>query len=410
MAITVFPLRSLRVYEETSGNFAVDHSATPADFVAVPAQPDSLSFDPGLEMLDPNVLQQYMGGRTIKVPGPKSTTLEATVPLHGSGLQGSVSEAAATKDSNALFRMLATVFGGIEGGGNGSKIESASSASVVTVTNATDFKAGGCLGWTNSDSELEMVPIQSVTSNTITTKIALSATPSTNDDIYVATTFYIDESTGSHLQFLAEGLESDDYWSIRGCQLDSLSLNLPFGEMPTIGFSFKGADWSNLGSGSLSQESYSNAEFIAFNGGTFLTQVVGTATRKTTDSPSVTIEPQISYIPVKSHSGTNTIAKYKMQQEPPMVSGNFMPYYEDQTWYNARANKTKYLLALQIGTANNRGVLFEVPTAQITSVSGPQDSEGLTGTEVGFEGGLDEDAGDQSARIERSPVKMHFIN
>lgn len=410
MTITVYPLRSLRVYEETSGNFAVDHSGTPGDFLPVPAQPDSLSFAPEIEMLDPNVLQQYIGGRTTKVLGPRSSTLECTVPLHGSSKQGSVSEAAATKDTNALFRMLATVMGGVEGGGNGSKVDSASSASVVTVTNATDFKAGGCLGWVNSSSELEMVPIQSVTSNTITTKIALSGTPSTNDDIYVATTFYLDETTGSHLQFLAEGLESDDFWSVRGMQLDSMSLNLPFGEMPTIGFSFMGAEWSYVGGGSLSAESYDNFEPIAFNGGTFLTQQVGTATRSTTDSPQVTLEPQISYIPVPSHNGTNTILRYKMQQEPPIISGNFMPYYEDQTWFNARANKTAYLLALQIGTANNRGVLFEVPNSQIVSVSGPQDSEGLTAHEVGFEGGLDTDATDQSTRLRRSAFRIHFIN
>jgi hypothetical protein len=335
-----------------------------------------------------------------------------TVPLHGSGLAGSAAEASATAATNGLLRILKATFGGLRGGQNGSTVAaSPTSGSVFDVGagHGSRFTAGGAMGWVNAAGNLEIRPIESVSTDSVVLKYGFSATPTASDPVYSATTVYLDDS-GTHLQFIARGASPTDRWLLRGMQLQSLAINNPLGDLPTLAFTFQGAEWSNIGSGSLAAVTYADTEFLAFNGGALYVQPVGTATAASISASEITVTPNITYTAVRGPGGTNTIFEYVQAHAPPVVSGSFRPHYDDQTWFDAWTNKTRQAVGLQVGMIESRGVLIEVANAQLGPVAAPQDQDGLTVQTVSYDGALDTDATDQTTAIRRSPVRLHFVN
>lgn len=412
---STFALRSLLVYEEPNGSFAVDHSGTPGDFVPVAFQPDSFSLGLDRPFIETNVAQQYKHGKSERVHGPRAATMAITVPLHGSGLQGSAAEANATASTNGLLRILKAVFGGLRGGNMGSTVASSpTSGSIFSVAagHGSRFTAGGAMGWVNASGNLEIRPIESVSTDAIVLKYGFSTTPTAADALYNATTIYLDDgpSTTTSLQFIARGAAATDRWLLRGMQLQSIAINNPLGDLPTLALTFQGAEWSNIGSGSLAAVTYSDTEFLAFNGGALYVQPVGTATAASISASEITVTPNLSYTPVRGPGGTNTIFGYVQAHAPPVVSGSFKPHYDDQGYFDAWTNKTKQAVGLQIGMIESRGVLIEVANAQLGPVAAPQDQDGLTVQTVSYDGSLDTDATDQTTAIRRSPIRLHFVN
>ena len=409
---SLYGLRSLLVYEEPAGQFAVDHSGTPGDFLPVAFQPGTLTADLQRPSLATNIAQQYKHAKSERVHGPRAVSLGFSMPLHGSGLSGNASVANADEDTNALMRILKAVFGGIRGGNMGSTVAAApTSGSIFSVASGhgTRFTAGGAMGWTNAAGNLEIRPIESVTTDAIVLKYGFSATPAEDDPLYNATTIYLDDS-GTHLQFIARGAAPTDRWSLRGLQLASLAINNPLGELPTLAFTFQGAEWENLLSGSLAAVTYSNTRPIGFNGGKLMVQPVGTATAADVPAPEVTVTPSLTYIAERGPGGTNTVFGYtQAHSEEGVVAGSFRTYYTDQGWFDAAANSTRQAFALQIGQINARGCLIEVPNIQIGSVQGPQDLNQFSGLLVPWDGSIDIDATDQSTAERRSAFRIHMV-
>lgn len=415
MAAQSFPLRWSGVWEETSGPpGSTDHSGTPGDFLPIPVQIDSLTWTPDEPFLPTNEAQQYKHGYPDDVLGPRAATVNMTVPLHGSGLAGDDSVSGADEDDNALIRLLKIGMGGIDGANDGSTVASAASGSQITVGagHGSRFSPGGAIGWVNSSGQLEIVPVASISTDTITTKMAFSATPSASDTIYNATTLYLDDG-GSYAQFLVEGADADEYFSIRGAQLASIGIADALGQLPTIQLQWKAAEWARLGSGSLDGKTYANYKPFAYNGGALLAQTVGVATRQVISSPQVQIQPQVSYDAAMSAEGTNTILDWIQAHGSPVVQGSFQTYYgvgSPSTWWTAHTAGTAYFLAVQIGNANTRGVLIEMANVQIGQPTAVENIGGIAGMTVPFKGRLDTDATDQTTAERRSPLRFHFIN
>jgi hypothetical protein len=410
MAIVHAALKALSLYEELTGTFAVDNSGTPGDFLAVPAVADSMSWDSMRPFEDPNVLQQYKHGRTLKVHGPRAASLAFKVPLALSGILADATTASADEDSDAVTRLLKIAFGGCYGGNMGSAATGTPTTTTIIVTggHGARFTAGGAIGWVNGSGLMEIREIEGVSTDTITLKHALSAAPTATDVIYNATTFYLDD-LDSHAQWLVEGFEADDYWSIRGSQIKSLAYDIALGKIPMLDVTMQAAEWAYLGSGSLTAATYANHTPYAYNDGEFLAQVVGTATRNILSIHSAKFETGLTYIPAPGE-GTNTVLQYVQDHTPGVVRGNFGTYYENQTWYTAWLNQTLYSLAWQIGTSSSGGWLLTSPSSQLGPVKSPRSvAGGLLGSEVPFEGGLDTDTTDQTTAIRRSSHRLHRV-
>lgn len=408
MAKVVSKIRSLKVYEQADASFSVDHSTAPNDYIAIPADQDSATFTIDTAEQDPNTLQQYKHGTSTRKFGPKSSTVSFEMPLAPTGTVATASQTSLGPANVGLYQLLDIVMGGSQSGKAGSDAITGSTAGAVILTSGhgTRFVEGGAFAWVNSSSELEIHEIATISTDTVTPKVALSGNPSVGDDINNCTTFYLNDG-GSSAQFIVEGLEADDKWSIYGGQ-SNLTLTTELGTIPKVGFSFTCANWRNMGSAALTGITYSNFTPIVFAGGKFYAQQVGTRTNQTFDITSFSVTPNIEYLPAKSPEGLQTIKAWIQGHSNPVVQGSFMAYFEDLTWINARDNETKYHLSLQINTSNNRGVLISIPNAQITNVSAPQDGDGIMMQEVSFIGGIDSDCSDTSTALRRSPLRIHF--
>jgi hypothetical protein len=403
-------LRSLSVYEEPNGSFGVDHYSTSGDFLAVPAQ-NVPTWSPDQPLLDPQTLQQYIGGHPLQVLGPRAGTMTVTVPLARTGILADTSTPSVDSDQSAIIRMLKSGFGGYDGDNQGSTSAVGSTASVINVQagHGSRFFAGGAMGWVNPAGILEMREVEGVATDAVTVKHAFSAAPSNTNPIYNATTIYINEASPTSVQFRAIGKDADDAWAICGAQIQSIQINTPVGQIPTLSITYQFAEWINKGSGSLAGVTYSNFVPYAFNQGEFQAQVVATATRNIQCIREFSLQIGLTWTPVRCPNGVNTIQSFDMAHVSPMVQGSFGIYYADQTWHNAWINRTKYHLALSIPDADDGGVLITIPTAQIGPVTAPADAEGFSGQTVSFRGMLDEDTGAQTTALLRSPFRMHFF-
>lgn len=401
-------LRSLAFYEEPNGSFAVDNYSSAGSFLAVPAM-GVPTWSPDMPLLDPQTLQQYIGGHVLQVHGPRSATLTVNVPLARHGILADTTTPSVDADQSCLIRMLKSGLGGYDGDNQGSTSAAGSTASVINVQagHGSRFFAGGALAWENPTGQLEMREIESISTDAITLKHALSAGPANTDPIYNATTLYINEATPTSGQFRAIGKDADDAWSIRGCQLSSIGLTTAMGQIPVVALTYTCAEWVNMGSGSLAGVTYANHIPISFNSGEFLYQTVGTVTRNILGIREITWQPAVSWTPVRSPSGTNTIASFEMAHASPMMQGSFSPYYADQTHHDAWVNRTKKHLALSIVDADDGGWLLTAPTTQLGPVTAPQDAEGLSAQIVPFRCLLDEDTGAQTTALLRSPFRWH---
>lgn len=409
-----YAIRWAGVWEETAAPpGSVDHSGTPADFLPIPKQGE-FTFTPDEIHHATGVVQQYKHGYPDDVLGPRSATFQMTCPLHGSGLAGDASTANGDFDDNALFRLLHLGFGGLRGNNQGSTVASAASASQFNVGagHGARFTAGGAVGRVNNAGRLEICPIEAVSTDTITLKVGFAETPDVGNAIYNAVTVYLDD-LGRYAQFLLEGAAADDYWCARGGALTQIGISNVLGQLPTLSMTWTCTEWARLGSGSLTGKTYANYRPFSYNGGMFFPQVVATATRALLAISDIQFQIALRHIPQADPHGTNTIGDWIQDHNPPVVTGSFAPFFgvaTASTWYNAAANSTPYLIPLQIGIANSRGVLIEVPNAQLGPLGGPENANGLGVFRVPFKGRLDTDATDQTTAIRRSALKLHFVN
>lgn len=414
MTIGLGPLRRIDLYEEPNGSFAVDHSGTPGDFLPVPAQEGSMSWTPDRALLDPNLLQQYIHGRTLKVHGPRAASVSMTLPLAKTGTLADASTASLGAADSAFYRALKIAFGGIVSGQQGSTVASAADAHTITVAagHGTRFVVGGAICWINSAGQMEMREIKSIAGDVLTLKHDFSAIPSVSAPIYNATSFYLHGGSSAietSAQFIVEGAIAQDRWSIRGAQLQSIAINLPMGDdVPTLQLTWQACEYEYLGSGSLAGATYSNYLPIAFNHGELLVQSLATTARNIVKTPQITLNLGLSYIPLKSGDGTNTVFGYLQKHTPNIVSGDFQTYYEDQTWFDAWTNRTLKNISLNI-MGTDFGILLAAPACQIGPVTSPQSIlDGILGHTVSFEGGLDQDTADQSNTRNRSAFRAHI--
>ncbi len=411
MPAVAHPLRSIAIAEELTLPIAQDQFGTPANFLELAANTDSLSWTPNRPPQDSGELQQHKHGRPTKVHGVPSADVQMTIPLARTGIIANASTASADHDDAAHLRALKIAFGGIRGNQQGSLVASGSSATGFTVTAAQGarFTAGGAIGWVNAAGLMEMRAIKSVSGDAVVLKHALSGTPGVGNTIFNATTIFLDDG-GTHAQFRAIGKHTSDAWSIRGAQLKSISFSLTPGAIPTVTLGWKAALWENRGPVTLAAANYVNHRKFSHNYSELQAQVVGTNTRNIQCIREFNLAMGLTYVEQTCTSGVNTIEEFVQQHTPSIGTGSFSAYYNGQTWFNIWDAQTMYMLALAMIDGSQGGVMIELPSCQIGSVTSPTNAGGLAASAVSFETGLDTDATDQSTAIRRSPVKIHILN
>lgn len=418
MTIEIHSVQRLRVFGEAT--FGADSSASAGSFTDVPMIEGTGQLTLMRDELDPGFVVQHIDEGRERVLGKRKASLAFSVNVSPTG---TVASDGVTSITSALGGLLRAVMGG-EQLGQGSVAAAGSTSSVINVSagDGTHWASPGqIMGWTNLAGQVEWREVESRTVDAITLKRAFSAVPSVSNPLYNAATYFFKTDENISLAFLVEGLESDDRWLLTGSQAEggmTLAIDVTGAQLPRITFNFTSARWfSSSETASAITGTLGTSTFTAYNpivgeAGAFEVWTVGTSTYAATQLlpvSAVAFEPHISYVPVTSPSGVNTISRWVRSRNPDSpVQGQFTLPYEDLTWFNHRNSRTDLGLQYVAGVAAGSAVIFSAPTVQILNPQRAADAGGLAAQIVQWKGRRDTDVAAATADISKSPFRIHL--
>jgi hypothetical protein len=255
----------------------------------------------------------------------------------------------------------------------------------------------------------------------VTLKHGFSAAPSAAAALYNAATYYMTADPDTTVDFLVEGLDSDDRFLLTGGQAVTgigIAVDLTGAAIPTITFNFQFADWyasNETGSaitGTLGTATYSATDHIVGEAGEFRCWTVGASTYVTTTRlhvSAMTWEPHIAYVPVTSPSGRNTVWRWKKSRNTDSpVAGSFTIPYEDTSWFATRNSKTDKDAMYVAGVAAGSAVILDAPTIQVLNPQRAADASGIAAQALAWKGRRDTDVGSSTVDLAKSPFRIHL--
>lgn len=416
-SIEIANVQRVRVWSETT--FATDGTGTLGNFTDVPIREGSAQIVLTTDSLDPQQMVQSRAEYREEVLGKKSATMALTLNLSPTGTAASTSTQAVT---SALGVILKAVMGG-EFLGQGSTSSTGSSATVVNVQSGhgSRFSVGGLLGWANSSGIVEWREIESISTDAITLKHALSGSPANTNAIYSAATYYITENPSESLQFFVQTYDNDeiDQVTLLGGQCVGgmqIAIDPTGAQLPSVTFNFTFANYivgdSNAGGNvAIGVASYSAYSPIVGHAGEFRAWTVGASTLSTSTRVHVSalaFNPAVSFVPVTSPSGTNTILRWRGGRLSPPAEGSFTTYFDGWDWWTARDNKADRAIQYTMGTAAGSSVVLTAPTVQIVNPQRAADASQLAAQTIAWKARRDSDVGSSTSDIARSPFRIHI--
>lgn len=414
MSIEDARLGRLRVYIEPNGSYAVDNTSNlSGDFVDVPYVEGSAQTNNGLSWLDPQTTKQYLDSYDEKIAGPKSCTLSfdallspPTTSLTGNG-------APITESTWWLARLLKTIMGSLTApatSGATTEVQSGTTSTVVNVTtgHGVRFSKGTGIGCV-VNGRYEYREVLSVSTDAVSVKVAFSGTPTTSSTVRASYTFALTENPDASLQLVLEGAEAYNRFAFLGLQ-GGFSLDVTTGQLPKISFALTGASWMKLSNAALAAASITNFKPSASFNSEFIAATVGSTTRTVVHAQGETWTPGITYEPVSSSSGVETIARMRRVRNR-AVSGQFNPYFDSSglDWHALAAARTKLAMFKQIGSSTSEGgVLLSAPTVQILTPQRAQNGN-LDALQVQWEGRHDEAVASPTTDFHRSAFRIHLF-
>ena len=415
MAIDVTPLRKIQIDEEPSGAFAVDRT-TSGSFSDMPYREGSESYNPLPGLLPSERVQQRKDGYPLEVQGPLSADLTFTTSIGSVGSANAAGDgvSSSTAAQAGWLKLLKIMLGGLDEGNAGTDVAAATDATDFEVTSAAGFTKGGAFGRIRSgDGRLEAREVGAISGTDLTSRIALSETPSGSDVIYAATTAYPTEDPDTSLQAKVIGANTEDRFLLLGGQLTSLAFELSLGAIPTFTPGFTFADWKRadeaataFNTGLVPLATFDRYEEIVFHNSEVMVVPVAATARDVLDTPQLSVTSQVAFARAGSPSGVNTYLRHVRKRAAPSFEVQFHVYADEwDTWDAARRNRGRYYFQCQAGSIPGETMLFVLPSCQVINVT-PGDVEGLRTALVTMRASNDSD--DTSA-LTRAVARWHFL-
>lgn len=429
MSIETNLVQRVRVWSESS--FGFDGTGNLGNYIDVPLREGSATIAVETESYDPQQIVQHIDEYRKEVLGKRKATLNFTMNI-APGIAGTTSVAA---NAGALGLILKEVMGG-ELAKSGSTAAVGSTAGVINVqtghgprfAGTTPTDGGGAIGWVNTSGSLELREIEAIVGDALTLKHNFSGAPSSTNPIYNCATYFMTANPTGSLQFIVEGLETDDRWLLLGGQCVGgfqTAFDVTGQSLPSITFNFSFASYKlptetvgAISGSALGTATYSNYTPIVGHAGEMRVFDVGSAAL--TDASlvhcsAVSFAPTISFVPYTSPSGLNTIKQWVKARNVPAISGDWTNIFEDINWFTARDFRTDKAVFYQFGNspsttagASAGAGLIAVPTVQIINPQRAADAGNLAAQKVQFKGRRDTDVGSATSDLAKSPFRIHL--
>lgn len=406
MSYEIESLKRVRYSIEPAGSYAQNRTSNLANFFDIKVSEATMEIN--TEMLENATMMQRLDKYMSKIVSRRRCNMSLTSYLNGKGT-AVTGTGTITVGDNPNVDILTAVMGGQSGiNGAGATAYSSGKYTVDSPVGAP----GGVFGIADPNGLIEAMRIDNYNS---TTAFTASATfdgfnPASGSVVYGGATCYLTRDPNTSLQFLVEGADADNKFTLMGLQ-GGFGISIPIGELPTISYNFEnGADWASgsLTAGSLEQAVYDDAVPPPFVDGLVwcVQRTSGSATvnqQIRMDVQSIELTPNISYLDVTSEKGVNNIVRKRRNRSVPALSGKMVVYFNDDAnnpigagefnWFNILNQTSTYTseisskaiaLAIQVGKTAGNIVFIYLPKIQVTSVQ-RVDAGGLAGLEVSFD-------------------------
>lgn len=376
-----------RIRQESS--YGTDMTGSLGPWNDVPVVMDSIEIERNEEIVQPGHLIQRLDQRDLGVPMPRDakvsfrTNLETVTTVGGSGT---------APEQHWLGNMLECGLGGVHISTGTTISGTASTSTVLNVTDASTFRAGGALMMVNASGRIEMREIESIAANVITLKMALSFTPNVAGVVVfgVATYFLHNNPLGADPTYLQQAVEfynPKDRWVFPGGAFASFGFQgLEPKAIPQIKWGWLHPTWlpadgvstaADLRGSALGRSTYTHTNLSTIRAADYRLRALSSSSLPSfLNATKVEITPNIEYEALETPGGgsglaanTNCFGYRRVEQyEKSAVDVNLDVHWENDTvlddWH---ANATPLGLAVQIGTsATKGGVMISVPRLQIS--------------------------------------------
>lgn len=429
MSYNIEALKRIRYYIEPNGLYAIDNQTNVASaFKDIKVSEATMEIIG--EQLDNATMNQRIDRFSPKINSRRRCNLSLTTYLNGTGVSASLDVQATV---NPIIELLYTTMGyGITS--VGSTLVNTPGSRFYDIGSISASVEGCAIGMINpTTNRLECIRIVGTGSNAsqLTSSVGFSFTPTTGSTVYGSATCYLKNDPDSSLQFYVEGDQDDDKWVLMGLQ-GGFSIKTELGQLPTVTFKLEnGAYWtSGSATSGLTEADYTDALPIPFVDSLIYFNPMNkdfTTTNQMTpiDCFSFEITPNISYIDILSERGIGNILRKRRNRNVPVLSGKFVTYYDDKTYWQIKDNVgtssansyhgIRFVdIGFQVGGDPGNTVFISMPQCQITNVQ-RVDAGGIAGIEVSFDAHeVDYVTTDPVANINyydlaKSAFSIHFV-
>jgi hypothetical protein len=432
MAGQPFRVRELRYISGTTFNTAHTNAATGATWGAGNATKlrcQTLDLSNLLYAQEPDeTLESILHAGRAPIPTLRTGNVQFSMYLEG---------ALAAATANPLATLLSKIMGGIANptANRTDTFTDVGASDSGTLNDATldgeTIPGQGLLIGTKGDGlgdgEVRSILVESA--STCELNMTLQAQPANGTTIVIATTVYLRNTTQEYLDFLAIGQHANDQVQTIGGMGGFSFSGLNPGEKPMVEFDIPVADWqlpasADRASLDTSTDASGNAPAMGRGmGGFFLSDVPSTTavTRNTHAITDLSINPNISYVPLPGPNGVNNIQGWVRVPSLPTAeftilaenSADVAPgLYDDFANEATASNATAKQVMFQFGHAQGRCAAIEFPKCYVTGSLPIVDAGELVGwrctlTAAAMNVPHDEDTA--ATALLNSPMRIHFF-
>lgn len=351
--------------------------------------------------------------QNAQVHGRKSEGSNVAFGLYLCG-DGVALDTDATPANDTLQDLLELCMGG-SASGAGSTAAADCTTTVINVQagHGTRFAAGKAImvEGTGPAGENEISIIESISTDALTLKIALSSAPSPDDEVWNSYTAYLDSSATATWQFQALHDDTALIFDLLGAVgRIALANILGVSDLPRVNFELQVTDWEVNTDDDLSDVvgTYDGAAPLGTTEGMEVHwQTHGTSARNLISVSALEVDPGITWTlhAARGNGDRQHIQRAVMTGIAPTATFTADPLAAFWTVFTA---KTEKILAIMFGRTAGSSWCIEVPRAVMSAVPVP----GAHGEQPAQQITLrahEDDCGDATTALMRSSIRIHRL-